>query len=65
MPAVAVAILLLASSALAVMALALLIPVWRRRAWAARGRWLYTAYTVIAAAFVPFLAYWNLLGFQW
>jgi hypothetical protein len=64
-PAVTVAVVLLIASALAGVALVLAIPVWRKRAWTAWGRALYTAFVGIAVAFVPFLGYWNLLGFQW
>ena len=35
---------------------------WRTRAWPGGVRALYSAITLAAIAFVPFLAYWNLLG---
>ena len=37
---------------------------WRRHYWALRGRVHYTLCTVAAVAYIPFLNYWNLLGYQ-
>ncbi len=37
---------------------------WRRRFWGGRGRTHYTLCTVAACAYIPFLHYWNLLGFR-
>ena len=37
---------------------------WRRHSWGPRGRVHYTLCTVAAAAYIPFLYYWNLLGFR-
>jgi alpha-beta hydrolase superfamily lysophospholipase len=41
-----------------------LVRAWRGRAWSAAVRILYSLATVGAMGFVPFLAYWNLLGTQ-
>ena len=65
LPAVVLAIVFLTTSVLAVIALLLAIGLWRKRAWSTGMRSLYTAFSLVAAAFIPFLAYWNLLGFQW
>ena len=37
---------------------------WRRRFWKRRGRVHYTLMTLAAVAYIPFLHYWNLLGFR-
>ena len=37
---------------------------WRRHFWRRRGRIHYTLGTVAAVAYVPFLHYWNLLGYR-
>jgi hypothetical protein len=55
----------LATSVLAVGLLVLTLPVWRSRAWSVLGRSAYSCFTLVALAFIPFLLYWNLLGFQW
>ena len=36
---------------------------WRRGYWCTAGRVHYTACAAAAVAFVPFLRYWNLLGY--
>lgn len=38
---------------------------WRRHALARRGLALYGLFTLVALAFIPWLNYWNLLGFRW
>ncbi len=38
---------------------------WARRYWGVFGRLLFTFVTLVAALFVWFLAYWNLLGFRY
>jgi hypothetical protein len=65
LPVVAAAVALLLASGLAAVTLVLAVPVWRKRAWPAWGRWLYTAFAVVAVAFIPFLSHWKLLGFRW
>jgi len=37
---------------------------WGRHYWGRRGRVHYTLCTVAAVAYIPFLHYWNLLGFR-
>ena len=37
---------------------------WRRHYWGRRGRVHYTLCTVAAVAYIPFLHYWNLLGYR-
>ena len=37
---------------------------WRRHFWRRRGRIHYTLGTVAAVAYIPFLHYWNLLGYR-
>jgi hypothetical protein len=37
---------------------------WRQRFWKRRGRVHYTLITLAAGAYIPFLHYWNLLGFR-
>ena len=63
--AVVLAVVFLLTSALAVVTLGLALWLWRKRAWPVWGRSLYTAFSLVAVAFVPYLSYWNLLGFQW
>jgi hypothetical protein len=65
LPAVILAVVLLITSALAVVILGLALWLWRGRSWARWGRALYTAYALLAVAYIPLLASWNLLGFQW
>lgn len=36
---------------------------WRRKGWSPAGRLIYSVYAMLALAFVPYLAYFNLLGF--
>jgi hypothetical protein len=38
---------------------------WRRKWWGLLGRLHYTGVALAALGFVPFLWYWNLLGFRW
>lgn len=38
--------------------------VWKNKYWSALGRSHYSLVTLAALAFIPFLIYWNLLGFQ-
>ena len=38
--------------------------VWKRRCWSLPGRVHYTLVAMTAIGFLPFLYYWNLLGFQ-
>ena len=37
---------------------------WKRHYWGRRGRIHYTLCTVAAVAYIPFLHYWNLLGYR-
>jgi hypothetical protein len=37
---------------------------WKDRYWGVLGRLHYTLVTLAALAFIPFLHYWNLLGFR-
>lgn len=61
--AVAAVPLLTSASAVVLAVLGLLN--WRRRTLAGRGLALYGVVTLAALAFVPWLDYWNLLGFRW
>ena len=38
---------------------------WRRHVWSRRGLALYGLFTAICLLFIPWLNYWNLLGFRW
>ncbi len=38
---------------------------WRRHAWPRRGLVLYGLFTAVCLIFIPWLNYWNLLGFRW
>ncbi len=38
--------------------------IWKYKFWSILGRFYYSLVTLAALIFVPFLAYWNLLGFQ-
>ncbi|MBE9169756.1 serine hydrolase [Pleurocapsales cyanobacterium LEGE 06147] len=38
--------------------------VWQKQYWSVSERSHYTLFTLAALAFIPFLIYWNLLGFQ-
>lgn len=38
---------------------------WRRNVFSRRGLALYGSFTLAALLFIPWLNYWNLLGFQW
>jgi hypothetical protein len=38
--------------------------VWRNKYWSVSRRWHYSLITLTALVFIPFLVYWNLLGFQ-
>src|SRR5262249_58388222 len=53
------------TTALAVGVVLLAIPVWHSNACSKPGRLGYFFFAVVAVAFVPFLAYWNLLGIRW
>jgi hypothetical protein len=53
------------TSALAIGLLLLAIPVWRIRGLLKVEGVMYSAVTMFAVVFVPFLLYWNLLGFRW
>jgi CubicO group peptidase (beta-lactamase class C family) len=51
-------------------ALTLILPVvgwlgWQRRALTGRGLALYGLFTLLCLLFIPWLNYWNLLGFRW
>lgn len=37
---------------------------WKNKYWSVRGRLHYSLITLAALAFIPFLTYWNLLGFH-
>jgi hypothetical protein len=41
------------------------VQVWRKNYWSLTGRLHYSLVTLAAIAFIPFLIYWNLLGFQY
>ncbi len=43
---------------------ALLPGVWRRGAWCARRRVLHTVVVLALLALIPFMGYWNLIGFD-
>jgi hypothetical protein len=45
--------------------LLLTIPMWRNPTSSNAGKVGYSLFTAVAVCFVPFLVYWNLLGFQW
>ncbi|MGV2826472.1 serine hydrolase domain-containing protein [Myxosarcina sp. GI1(2024)] len=49
---------------LTVILLVLLVRVWQKTYWSWQRRTYYTLVTVAAIAFIPWLNYWNLLGFQ-
>ncbi len=51
--------------ALTVVLLALLLAGWRRRTFSRRGLALFGSFTLVALLFIPWLNYWNLLGFHW
>jgi GAF domain-containing protein len=55
----------LISSAVLVGVLAGTVRLWIGRTWSIGARLAYTLLGLTAVAFVPFLAYWNLLGFRW
>jgi CubicO group peptidase (beta-lactamase class C family) len=55
----------LVTTLLTVGLLVLTMVVWKDRYWTVLARIGYSLATLVAAAFVPFLLYWNLLGFQW
>jgi hypothetical protein len=38
---------------------------WRRHAWSGRGLMIYGLFTGVSLLFIPWLNYWNLLGFRW
>jgi hypothetical protein len=38
---------------------------WKRRYWTFLGRSLYTLVTLVAVLYIPFLVYWNQLGFYY
>lgn len=38
---------------------------WRRRVFTGQGLAFYTLFTLVCVLFVPWLNYWNLLGFRW
>ena len=60
----AVLTLPLVALALTVLALVLVVRVWRERYWTRGARLLHTAGVVCAVAFVWFLNSWNLLGYR-
>jgi CubicO group peptidase (beta-lactamase class C family) len=60
----AVLTLPLVGLALTVMAVTLVVRVWREKYWTRGSRLLHTAGVVAAVAFVWFLNYWNLLGYR-
>jgi len=51
--------------ALTVVLLALLLAGWRSRTFSRRGLALFGSFTLAALLFIPWLNYWNLLGFHW
>ena len=58
-------VLPLLTIALTVVLLALGLAGWRRRAFSGRGLALLGSFTLAALLFIPWLNYWNLLGFNW
>ena len=65
-PMIAVGLLSLPilASILALILLVLILIVWRKNYWSWQGRSHYSLITLVAIAFIPLLAYWNLLGWQ-
>ncbi len=65
-PPVAVGLLSLPilTSILSLILLMLVLIVWRKNYWSWSGRSHYSLITLAAIAFIPLLAYWNLLGWQ-
>ena len=55
----------LLTSVLALVLLALWLVGWRRRAWSRRGLALVGSFVAVGLLFIPWLNYWNLLGFRW
>ncbi len=55
----------LLTSVLVLVLLALWLIGWRRRAWSRRGLALVGSFVAVGLLFIPWLNYWNLLGFRW
>lgn len=55
----------LLTSVLVFVLLALWLAGWRRRAWSRRGLALVGSFVAVSLLFIPWLNYWNLLGFRW
>lgn len=55
----------LLTSVLAVVLLALWLAGWRRRAFSRRGLALGGLFAAVSLLFIPWLNYWNMLGFRW
>jgi hypothetical protein len=55
----------LLTSVLVFVLLALWLAGWRRRAWSGRGVALVGSFVAVGLLFIPWLHYWNLLGFRW
>ncbi|GAB4379435.1 MAG: serine hydrolase [Elainellaceae cyanobacterium] len=66
MPPIAIALLCLPilATALTLVLPATAISAWVQGRWSLARRWHYSVVTLAALAFIPFLTYWNLLGFQ-
>jgi hypothetical protein len=61
----AVFVLPILTTLLAVVLLFVVGRAWAVNSWSVDRRIAYSLFTVLALAFVPFLQYWNLLGFNW